>query len=287
VALTISSVPDVLARIRSARDVSVGTYFLQRGALTDALADAARHGAHVSVSAQADPYGGARGDTRPQQNVAIAAELRKAGASVTLFESAQKRFHLKAAVCDGVTYLDDRNWTASGRDLVVADDDPCDAAHVREALAGEGADRGAVATDKATALQREADLLARSPKTAAVVETEHIGAGVLSHALREHAALGAPTTLIVARAKRGAKETKLIAGLRRDGVKVLEHGSNEKLALAGATAWIGSANATSSYWPDQHGRPHPAGDELEWGVVTRSPQLVDAVRAALARDAAA
>jgi hypothetical protein len=59
---------------------------------------------------------------------------------------------------------------------------------------------------------------------------------------------------------------------------VREGGSNQKLALAGDTAWIGSGNATAAF-----GR---GAGQLEWGMVTRDPALVGAVGSALARDGA-
>ena len=55
---------------------------------------------------------------------------------MTLLDSEQTPFHLKAAVCDGVAYLDDRNWTKRGPEIVIADDAPDDVALVRDALAG-------------------------------------------------------------------------------------------------------------------------------------------------------
>ena len=55
-----------------------------------------------------------------------------------------------------------------------------------------------------------------------------------------------------------------------------EGGSNQKLALAGDTAWIGSGNATGA-----SGR---SAGQLEWGMLTRDRALVGAVASALAHD---
>ncbi|HZO94121.1 MAG TPA: hypothetical protein VFB22_10120 [Candidatus Baltobacteraceae bacterium] len=285
--LTVSSVPGVLAKIRTARDVALGTYFLRDGAVSDALLAAAKRGAHVRVSAQADPYGGAAGDPRAGDTARIAGELRDAGAAVTLFPREARGFHLKAAVCDGVAYLDERNWTGGGKDVVVADDDPRDAALVRDGLDGRGGDDGTLATRKDAALRKEAALLDGAPHAPALVETEYVGAGPLTRALREHAAAGGPTTLIVAEGAHSRPERKAIASLRRDGVRVLTHGAGVKLALVGDAAWIGSANGTSTFYTGKDGVRHTTGDQVDWGLVTQEPQLVDAVRAALTRDAAA
>ncbi len=97
-ALTLSSVPAVLDRIRTARDVAFGSYFLPPGEMRDALTDAAHRGAHVAVTLQADPY---RNDFGARANADAARQLRDAGAAVTLLPRDRAPFHLKAAVCDG------------------------------------------------------------------------------------------------------------------------------------------------------------------------------------------
>ena len=275
--LSLSSVPDVLGRIASAHDVAFGSYFLTRGPMRDALAGAARHGAHVSVTLQADPYRGSA--HRAPDNAASARVLREAGAQVSLLARDQVPFHLKAAVCDGVAYLDDRNWTQRGPEIVVADDDPRDVALLRDALAGHGGSDATLATRKDEALRRELDLIERAPHAPVIVETEHIGVSPLSAALRRHARGGAPTTLVLSAARdRSPREVATIARLAADGVVVREGGANEKLALAGDTAWIGSGNATAAF-----GR---GAGQLEWGMVTKNAAIVGAVRSALARDAA-
>ncbi|HEY6235096.1 MAG TPA: hypothetical protein VIW69_08375 [Candidatus Elarobacter sp.] len=275
--LSLSSVPDVLGRIASAHDVAFGSYFLTRGPMRDALAGAARHGAHVAVSLQADPYRGS--GNRAPDNAASARVLRDAGAEVSLFARDQVPFHLKAAVCDGVAYLDDRNWTQRGPEIVVADDDPRDVALVRDALAGHGGGDDALATRKDDALHRELALIESAPHAPVIVETERVGTSPLTAALRRHARGGAPTTLVLGRARdRSPSELATIARLAGDGVVIREGGANEKLALVGDTAWIGSGNATAAF-----GR---GAGQLEWGLVTKNAVLVGAVRSALARDAA-
>jgi phosphatidylserine/phosphatidylglycerophosphate/cardiolipin synthase-like enzyme len=265
----------MLARIGSARDIAFGAYLLPHGPVRDALVAAAQRGAHVAVTLQADPYRnrfGARG------NAESARVLRAAGASVTLLESAATPFHIKAAACDGVAFLDDRNWTLRGPEIVVADDDPRDVALVREAIAGRGGADAALATRKDDGLRREVELIEHARKAAVIVETERVGTSPLTEALRRHARSGAPATLIVGRTKQHSPlESSALAKLARDGVRVCEGGKNEKLALAGRTAWLGSGNATGA-----NGR---GAGQLEWGMTTKNPAIVGAVRAALARDA--
>ncbi len=275
--LSLSSVPDVLTRIASAHDVAFGSYFLTRGPVRDALAGAARHGAHVAVTLQADPYRGS--GQRAPESAASARVLREAGAHVSLLARDQVPFHLKAAVCDGVAYLDDRNWTQRGPEIVIADDDPRDVALLRDALAGHGGEDATLATRKDEALRRELALIESAPHAPVIVETERIGTSPISAALRRHARGGAPTTLVLGRARdRSPREVATIALLAGDGVVVREGGSNQKLALAGDTAWIGSGNATAAF-----GR---GAGQVEWGMVTRDPALVGAVGSALARDGA-
>jgi hypothetical protein len=273
VSISISSSADVLARIGQAHDVAFGAYILPAGAMRDALENAARRGAHVAVTLQADPFFDRRG-ALGGMNAAGAAALRGAGARVTLLPSAQVAFHLKAAVCDGVAYLDDRNWPARGGDTVVADDDPRDVALVRETLAGRAGADDALATRKDVALAREAALIDGARGAPVVLATESFSAGPISAALRRHAASGAPTTLVVDRHRVSAPQQRLLDGLARDGVRVTTSNADEKLLLAGDAVWLGSANASCAYGE--------RGDQTEWGIVSRDPALVARVRTTLA-----
>jgi nucleotide-binding universal stress UspA family protein len=274
VAVSLSSVSAVLARISSAHDVAFGSYVLSHGPLRDALVAAARRGAHVAVTLQADPY---RNPYGARANAEAARELRAAGATVRALESARVPFHLKAAACDGVAYVDDRNWTLRGPEIVLADDDPCDVALVRDALAGRGGADAALATRKDEALRREVALIEGAGDAPVTVETERVATSPLTDALRQHARAGAPATLVVGRTKHHSRnEASALAKLAHDGVVVREGGKNEKLALAGDAAWIGSGNATGA-----NGR---GAAQLDWGLVTHDAALVGAVRAALARD---
>jgi nucleotide-binding universal stress UspA family protein len=277
VALSLSSVPDVIARIGDAHDVSFGSYFLPHGPMRDALVGAAERGAHVTVTLQADPY---RNPDGKRDNREAARLLSAAGAEVTLLRSTHVPFHLKAAVCDGVAYLDDRNWTAHGPEMVVADDDPHDVSIVQEAVRDARAGNDAtLATRKDEALRREIQLVDTAGDAPVIVETERVRSSPLTDALRRHARSGAPTTLVVGRTRHHSRgERSALRSLARDGVVVREGGTNEKLALVGSAAWIGSGNATGAW-----GR---GAAQIEWGLVTRDASLVAAVRSALERDIA-
>ena len=264
--------------VAGARDVAFGAYVLRPdGPAQKALLAAARRGAHVTVTLQRDPYNIRDGVAH---NAASANALRRAGAHVQMLDLGDKAFHLKAAVCDGIAYLDDRNWTTQ-RQIVVKDDAPRDVALVRAALTGgDASSNRAVALSKDTALARETSLVRHAGNAPVVVESEYVSASPLAEALREHAARGARTVLILGSWRNHARsERAAIAALRRAGVEVLETGTNEKLALAGNRAWIGSANATGPY------DARTAG-QVEWSVVTSVKALVNAVRAALRRDGA-
>ena len=273
--LSLSSVPAVVERIGSAREIAFGTYFLPHGPVRDALTGAARHGAHVAVTLQADPY---RNPFGRRANAEAARALRSAGAEVTLLPSDRVPFHLKAAVCDGVAYLDDRNWTRRGPEIVVADDAPRDVAQVRAALQGRGGTDRTLSTRKDDALRREVALVDGASGRPVVVETEHVSTSPLTRSLERHALTGAAATLVVGRTSRHSPtEASALERLRRAGVIVREGGPNEKLALAGDAAWIGSGNATGA-----SGR---GAGQVEWGLQTRNAAIVGAVRSALARDA--
>ena len=279
VAVSLSSVADARSRIGAAHDIAFGSYFLGPGAMRDALTAASRRGAHVAVTLQADPYRDDSGE-REHASADSATILRDAGAEVTLLPRERAPFHLKALVCDAVAYLDDRNWTLRGPETVLCDNDPGDVALVRAALDGSGGGvHGSLATRKDDALRAEAALIDDAGDAPVIVETERVGASKVTAALRRHALRGAATTLILAPARQPSpREHATIASLERDGVRVRAGGTNEKLALAGDRAWVGSTNATGA-WGALAG-------QLDWGIVTGSVDVVDRVRATLAVDAA-
>ena len=169
---TLSSVSAVATRITGARQVALGGYLLPSGPVRDALIAAAAHkGARVDVVLPRAPWPDPRG-TLARMNAETARELRAAGVHVRLVPADDHTtFHLKAAVCDGVAYLDDRNWTHSGHDLVVADDEPAAVKLVRDTLRGRGGGiADGIATRKDAAQRLEVDLLER-----AIDELHHLG----------------------------------------------------------------------------------------------------------------
>ncbi|HYZ16929.1 MAG TPA: hypothetical protein VE591_11030 [Candidatus Acidoferrum sp.] len=266
-ALSLASPTQVAARIAAAHEISFGSYFVP-AAIRDALVAAARRGAHVELTLEKAPYEDPTGSLA-RLNASTATALRAAGAEVHLLSDDAAPYHIKAAICDGVAYLNDRNWPAHDG-TILADDDPADVALVREAIAGRGGADGTLATRKDVAVQREAALIEGAKDVPVVVATESFGAGAISAALRAHAAAGASTTLIV---NRQHANPALLAGLERAGVVVRNSVANEKLVLAGDAVWIGSANAT-----------YAGGEEAaqtDWGLVTRDPALVAAVRGRL------
>ncbi|MEA2689711.1 MAG: PLD-like domain [Candidatus Eremiobacteraeota bacterium] len=277
-ALSLGSASAVFKRIAHAHDVVFGTYVLRPDSGAQrALLAAAHAGARVRVTLQRDPYNIRDGTAL---NAASTHALREAGARVRLLDLGDKAFHLKASVCDGIAYLDDRNW-ATGPQIVVADDQPRDVALVRAALLARAtASNRTLALRKDIALARETSLVRHAGDAPVIVETENVGASPLADALCRHAARGARTVLILGDWRNHPyAERAAIERLKRAGVEVLETGTNEKLALAGNRAWIGSANATGPY------DARTAG-QFEWGAVTRVKALVNAVAAALRRDGA-
>ncbi|MGD1067061.1 MAG: hypothetical protein ABR975_09620, partial [Vulcanimicrobiaceae bacterium] len=144
---TLSSVAALAARIAGARHVALGGYLLPPGDVQRALVTAAHEGARVDVVLPRAPWPDPRG-ALARLNAATARDLRAAGVHVRLVrDDDHTTFHLKAAVCDDVAYLDDRNWTGTGRGLIVADDDPGAVKLVRDTLRGRG---GGVADGIAT-----------------------------------------------------------------------------------------------------------------------------------------
>ncbi|HEY4441442.1 MAG TPA: hypothetical protein VGN14_13370 [Candidatus Elarobacter sp.] len=275
----LSSVPSTVDAVRRGHDIRFGALVLGAGPMRDALITAAHHGAHVEVTLQRDPY---RSDAAERaENRRSARLLKAAGATVTLRERATAPSHLKAAVVDGTAFLCDRNWPRDGRTLVVADDAPADVALVERTLHdGRGGATPALATRKDGALRAEARLIDAAGDAPVTVETEAFGYGPVGAALRRHAERGAPTTLIVAARDLAGnvREQHALDALRAEGVDVRTGGADEKLALCGDAVWIGSANATFA------ARDEAA--QTDWGLTSRAPRLVEAVRAALARDAA-
>ena len=185
--------------------------------------------------------------------------------------------HLKAALIDGVAYLDDRNWASCDRDTILALDDPGALATVASALDERPVNSGALATEKRAALALEAAAINDAPGDRIDVETESFGATVVSKALAARAHGGAHVRLLVSEAElrgpAGLRERRYLSKLAAAGVVARATANTEKLCVAGDEIWIGSANATFS--------PEPS---LDWGVRSRDPALVAGVSRAFERN---
>ena len=219
-----------------------------------ALEDAARRGACVRVRLEGRPFDDPKGRLAAE-NARLARELRACGAEASLAHP----LHAKALDLDGVLYLDEKNWQRD--DLVLRESDAAEAR--------------AVATIKHEALAREAQLLADSGRNDAVVESESFGCcNAVYGALTRLARSGASPRLLVAQNElRGNKrEAEVLERLVNDGVRVRVCKDSEKLAVAGGGAWLGSANATAAFGDS---------DLIDWGLCTRDPAIVSAVRTRL------
>ncbi|HEX5274496.1 MAG TPA: phospholipase D-like domain-containing protein [Candidatus Rubrimentiphilum sp.] len=245
-------------------------YTLRHGAVLDELEAAARRGARVTVRLEGSPYADPSGELATA-NRRVLRELRRLGADARLADTNARNgpaLHMKAAVCDGVAYLDDRNWPGAG-DTIVRDDFGADVAAIRTAALSGRADRTPeFSTDKRDALWAERRLLAGARNAQRVdVESESFGPGSGVYGeLKQLAASGVHCRLIVSRRDLNDTSRRALASLSRAGVAVRVSESDEKMAVVdGARAWIGSANATS---------PFPNGDQIDWGLRTDAPDVL-------------
>lgn len=269
--ISLSSMPAVLASLRSAHSVLLTAYTLRPGRVLTALEDAAQRGSHVVVRLEGRPYGDSNGELTSDNLRAVSA-LRRLGADAALVDTNEQTgppLHMKAAVCDGVAYLDDRNWPDGGADTIVRDDFAADANAIEAAALKQPAEPTRwFWTNKAQALAGERRLLAGAAHASRVdVESESFGAGSGTYgALKRLAQAGVPCRLIVARRDLNETSLRALHALAAAGVAVRVSDSDEKMALVdGTRAWTGSANATS---------PFEDGDQIDWGLRTDKPDVV-------------
>ena len=272
--ISISSEKQVVAAIRGARSVLLTAYALRPGRVLDSLEDAARHGARVAVRLEGRPYGDTAGELIADNRRAVKA-LRHLGADAKLADTNARNgpaLHMKAAVCDGVAYLNDRNWPDRG-DTIVRDDFHNDVAAIGAAALKKPAVRSnEFWTNKTQALAAECRLLASATHAKRVdVESESFGSGGGTYGeLKRLAKSGVPCRLIVAQRDLNAKSERALESLAQSGVAVRVSGSDEKMAIVdGTRAWIGSANSTSSY---------VNGDQIDWGLRTDAPDVLKHLR---------
>jgi len=268
--ISISSQKQVLRAIGSARSVLLTAYTLRPSPMLNALEAAARRGARVTVRLEGCPYGDTSGALARENREAVKA-LRGLGADATLADTNARNgpaLHMKAALCDRVAYLDDRNWPVRG-DTIVRDDFRADVAAIESAALGRGTvHTREFWTSKRDALWAERRLLASAAHAKRVnVESESFGAGSgVYGALKALAQSGVSCRLVVAQRDLNAKSKRALASLAQAGVAVRVSESDEKMAIAdGKRAWIGSANATS---------PFQNGDQIDWGLRTNAPDVL-------------
>jgi phosphatidylserine/phosphatidylglycerophosphate/cardiolipin synthase-like enzyme len=249
---------EVLGRIAEASRVAISAYTLEpHGAAAD-------RGARVAVTLEG--FAG-RSDARDLRRVALenARDLRAHGVRVRLGNGRGEEVHLKAAVIDGTAFLDDRNWAARS-ETIVATTEPGEVAAVLDAIAGRPHDAGSLATEKRSALEREAEAIRRGGDHVDL-ESESFGPGIVATALRERAAGGAHVRVLVndriASERRARGERALLRELAQAGVEVRASAASEKLCVAGDRGWVGSADATF------------AGEPMtDWGRTVDEPALL-------------
>jgi len=245
------TVRTVTTQVAGAHDVILSSYLLApTGAMTRALCAAAAHGGRVHVVLDGSAFGSAAA-----MNERSTALLRQAGVRV---EFTRAPLHAKAAVVDGRIYLTDRNWTRSRAELVLEDRAAADEPIVLRAITGTSGANGRLTTRKTDSLVAEAAIIARGSGHDVAVETESFGLSTrVDEALLARRRRGDRVRLLVdEREYRGSPlERDQLAALVRHGIEVRVGRSGEKLAVDGASAWIGSANATP-------GLP----DQVDWGI---------------------
>jgi phosphatidylserine/phosphatidylglycerophosphate/cardiolipin synthase-like enzyme len=262
--IRLTNVREVTTNMERAHAITLSAYTLSpRGIMARTLLAAAKRGARVRVVLDGHAFGAAQ-----HANLATGLELRQAGAEVTY---TQNPLHMKAAIIDEAMYLSDRNWTTRARaETVVADAIPADRPIVSQAITGKAGTNDHLWTRKADALAAEARLLSGGASHDVVMETESFGSGTSVYdALLARRKRGDRVRLIVASLemrRKNSSEYAAIARLRQAGVEVRVGNSGEKIAVDGARAWLGSANAT-------RGLP----DQIDWGMSIPAA-LADTVR---------
>ena len=249
--ISLSSAPELLHAVQTAREVDFAAYILSPG-MERTLEDAARRGARVRVRLNGCFHGAG---ALLRANREAVRRLRALNVDARLVQSSGNDgppMHLKLALCDGIAYLDDCNWRAGGRDTIVR----------------AGRSTRGVQLDKRDALDAEGALLRNARHVTVEVETESAGYSPVYSALKWLAQRGVRCRLLVS--KFGVEGSYYAAArhLADAGVNVRVADSDEKFAVCGTRGWIGSANATSYYL-------HP--DQLDWGARTSNPHLLRAL----------
>jgi phosphatidylserine/phosphatidylglycerophosphate/cardiolipin synthase-like enzyme len=278
--LQIATTPEFLRALDAAGSIRLSAYTLRAGAdgsaqVIAALERAADRGADVAVRLEGAPYDpGGAGDLA-KLNLDTIAALRRHGVDAAVVSDPRAPLHLKAALVDGRVFLDDRNWPDTGANTIVTTADPDDVAAVTAALHGRHGADGHLATWKQRAQDLELDTIRYSSAHALDVESESFGAGSLYGLLAQRARAGDSVRLLLAsRDLAGnSREAAALAQLVTAGVEVRvgaapQGALDEKICVAGDSAWVGSANATAGF-----------PETVDWGMRTRVAPVVDALRA--------
>jgi hypothetical protein len=252
--LSLSSTRVLLDRLRTAREIAVEAYTLH-GKVLRAVEAAGRRGANVTVELERHPFNDRKGDLA-KENERLAHALAAAGVEVRLAD----RVHAKEIELDGTFFLDEKNWRKD--DIILCEDDPVEAR--------------SIPMTKDKALAQEAKLLdAASRSDRVIVESESFGAGNVTYEALKALGEGhvSPRLLVSERDLRGSRrERAVLQSLVRSGVAVRLCKDSKKLAVAGNSAWLGSANAT--YAGDGF-------DMTDWGIRTNDVTIVKTVRDSL------
>lgn len=278
--LQLASTSDVLRALDAASSISLTAYTLGSGVqgagrVVDALERAADRGADVVVRLEGSPYDPGGSGNLAKLNAESVAALRAHGIDAALQADPKAPLHLKAAVIDGRVYLDDRNWPDDGPNTIVTTADSDDVSTIQAAMRGEHAADGHLATWKQRAQDLELDTIAYAPAQAVDLESESFGQGPLAALLARRAQAGDTVRLLVAaRDLQGnSREAAVLAKLVAAGAQVrvgspAQGELDEKICLAGTSAWVGSANATAGY-----------PETIDWGMRTRVVPVVGALAA--------
>ncbi len=273
--ISLSSTLSLLEAMRRAHSIVLTSYILRPGAVLDALESAAERGAHVTVRLEGRPYGDNDGKLAAgnQHTVEVLSGLGADAALMDTSDADGPLLHMKAAVCDGVAFLDDRNWPGYGTDTILRDDFHNDAAAIEAAALKRPAPPTRwFWTTKTQSLAGEARLLYGASHAKTVdVESESFGAPGGAYApLKELAQRGVHCRLIVAERDLQPKSMNLLNILMKAGVEVRVADFDEKMAIVDSQrAWTGSTNTTDAYYH---------GDQVDWGVRTDAPDVVNALQ---------
>ncbi|MDQ2663709.1 MAG: phospholipase D-like domain-containing protein [Candidatus Eremiobacteraeota bacterium] len=183
--------------------------------------------------------------------------------------SPEPPLHVKAAIVDGVVFLNDRNWAAAGAGTILRDDSHADVRALRDSIESRGThSTRRLATDKHSALAREAAVLGSARRSVDVCSESFGSDNPVYLTLRALAACGVRCRVAVNRVELNPRERRAIASLQSCGVEVRV---DEKFCVADAGhVWIGSANATSTYCN---------ATQREWAGTTRASSIAVTVRA--------